>query len=197
MARLVHRLRREEQLHFKEVLIHLAHPARGCVGGNKFDLGQEGAELAHRAFEIVGERLEFVPRDVAGGAPLARDRLLVQFHRIVGPAFGFVIDSEAERGHFGGNHGAARRHRAMVSAAIGDDAIAADFDIFQAEAEIARLGAHAPFAVLAHPGKIGCAGLIKLAKILRGFELNGRGRADAVFVFDLNGGHGGFLQSEE
>ena len=98
VTRLVHRLRREEHLHFEEVVIHLPHPSRRRVGCDEFNFGEKGAELAHRALEIVGQRLEFGPWDVAGGAPLARDRLFVKLAYVVGPALGLLVNRESERG---------------------------------------------------------------------------------------------------
>ena len=186
VTRFVHRLRREEHFHFEEVVIHLPHPSRRRVGRDEFHLGEEGAQLAHRALEVVGQRLEFGPRDVARGAPLARDRLFVQLAHVVGPALGLFVDGEAERGQVVGNHGAARRHRAMRSAVLGDDSVAADFDVLEAQAEVAGLGAHAPFAHLVHPAEVGSAGFVELLQVDRRLEFVFGFRTDPRFILDMD-----------
>src|SRR5215467_391401 len=54
--RLVEDLRRQEQLHFVEVMIDVPQPFGRHVASNKLDLSQIGAYLAHRLLQILALR---------------------------------------------------------------------------------------------------------------------------------------------
>ena len=113
VARLVHRLRAEEHLHLVEVLVHLPEPLGREVGGDHLDLGEERRDLALRALEVVGERLQLVPGDVARGAPLAGGTPpRTERDDVVGPDLVLLVVGVAHVGHVGVDDGAARRHRA-------------------------------------------------------------------------------------
>ena len=84
MARLVHDLREQEQLDFVVLAVDLRQPLAGRVAGDELDLGEEGAELAHRPLDVVRQRLKLVPRDVRGRRPLALDSLFVEEAGVLG-----------------------------------------------------------------------------------------------------------------
>src|SRR5208283_3126741 len=73
----------------------------------------------------------------------------------------------------------------MPRAVLGNDPVAADLDILQAQAEIAGLGAHSPFAMPVHPAQIGSAGRVELLQIRGRLVLETGLAADLVFVLDL------------
>ena len=78
MARLVHDLARQEQRDLVVVRANVLDPAAWHIAGNKLDLRQEGAELAHRQLDVFRQLRQFVPRDVRSRTPLSLVSFLVQ-----------------------------------------------------------------------------------------------------------------------
>ena len=114
-------------------------PLRRRVTGDELDLGEEGAELAHRA----RCRPAAAPgsRNVRGRGPLTSDRLFVEKprvsdkHRLAGVAAG---DSRSVRP----GHGAADANGAVIRL-LWDDAGLADLDLVEGEAALPGLGTDA------------------------------------------------------
>src|SRR6266542_386790 len=122
--------------------VYLRQPLTGRVPSDELNFSEERAKLAHGAFNVVRQRLDFVPGDVRRGRPLALNSLFVEETRIVG-----VHIRSADIGA-----GDARRLRPRVRTTDADRAVVgllgygtggADFDLVEGEAALARLGAQA------------------------------------------------------
>ncbi len=143
---LVHHLGAKEHLGLDEVVVDPPQPLGREVGRHHLDLREHGRELAHGVLEVGVERGELAPRDVAGRAPLAAHGLLVEVHHVVRPDLGLVVDGVAEIGDVRVDVGAPWRH-GPPGRVLGDLAVAADGDVPQGQARLARLRVHAPLGV--------------------------------------------------
>ena len=153
VARLVHHLRHQEESRLVVVGGDSGQPFAGHIAGDELDLGQRGAELGHRALDVLGQFVERVPGDVAGGGPLARDGFVVEQGGGVGEGFGGLADHVAHAGRLGGGGGAARA-RGVVGRHGGDFAVDRVVDLLQGESLAAGLGLHAPLGVEVEPGEV-------------------------------------------
>ena len=154
VAGLVHDLRDEEHARLEVVGGGVGDPPAGNVGGHKLDLGEERGELALRALDVIGKRLDRIPGDVRRRAPLALQRLLVEHGGVGQPDVGLGGHRVAAYAERAGSRCGAPRLAGVVVAAVRRVAVGAFLDVGQREAPAPRLGLDSPLAAGVHPAEV-------------------------------------------